>query len=164
MNDDGEVSREEEEDRLWFFIALVFFAWMSFEYSCVGQGDASMVLLGRRFEMNDDPMMKLRMKGGRRRRRTRRLRSLFFQLLASAPMKSLAADDADDELELAPLTPWPAPLVGPLPCVAFSCSLSSLMAWISFLSFIRRFWNQILICRSVRHRACAISMRRRRVR
>ena len=34
----------------------------------------------------------------------------------------------------------------------------------SFFHFMRRFWNQILICRSVRHRACAISMRRRRVR
>ena len=34
----------------------------------------------------------------------------------------------------------------------------------SFFHFIRRFWNQILICRSVRHSACAISIRRRRVR
>lgn len=34
----------------------------------------------------------------------------------------------------------------------------------SFFHFIRRFWNQILICRSVRHNAWAISMRRLRVR
>ena len=34
----------------------------------------------------------------------------------------------------------------------------------SFFHFIRRFWNQILICRSVRQRACAISIRLRRVR
>ena len=34
----------------------------------------------------------------------------------------------------------------------------------SFFHFILRFWNQILICRSVTHRACAISIRRRRVR
>lgn len=34
----------------------------------------------------------------------------------------------------------------------------------SFFHFIRLFWNQILICRSVRQSACAISMRRRLVR
>lgn len=34
----------------------------------------------------------------------------------------------------------------------------------SFFHFIRRFWNHILIWRSVRHNAWAISMRRRRVR
>lgn len=34
----------------------------------------------------------------------------------------------------------------------------------SFFHFIRRFWNQILICRSVKQSALAISMRRRRVR
>ena len=34
----------------------------------------------------------------------------------------------------------------------------------SFFHFIRRFWNQILICRSVRFNACAISILRRRVR
>ena len=34
----------------------------------------------------------------------------------------------------------------------------------SFFHFIRRFWNQILICRSVRHSACAISILRLRVR
>lgn len=34
----------------------------------------------------------------------------------------------------------------------------------SFFHFILLFWNQILICRSVRQSACAISMRRRRVR
>jgi hypothetical protein len=28
----------------------------------------------------------------------------------------------------------------------------------SFFHFIRRFWNQILICRSVRQSACAISI------
>ena len=46
----------------------------------------------------------------------------------------------------------------------FSCSLSSLMASSSFFSFIRRFWNQILICLSVRHSMWDSSMRRRRVR
>ena len=35
---------------------------------------------------------------------------------------------------------------------------------LSFFHFMRRFWNQILICRSVRQRLCAISIRRRRVR
>ena len=34
---------------------------------------------------------------------------------------------------------------------------------LSFLYFIRRFWNQILICRSDKQSACAISMRRLRV-
>ena len=34
----------------------------------------------------------------------------------------------------------------------------------SFFHFIRRFWNQILICRSVRQRAWAISIRLRLVR
>lgn len=34
----------------------------------------------------------------------------------------------------------------------------------SFLCFIRRFWNQILICRSVRFNSCEISCRRWRVR
>ena len=34
----------------------------------------------------------------------------------------------------------------------------------SFFHFIRRFWNQILICRSVRQSAWAISIRLRRVR
>ena len=34
----------------------------------------------------------------------------------------------------------------------------------SFFHFIRLFWNQILICRSVRQSACAISIRRRLVR
>jgi hypothetical protein len=34
---------------------------------------------------------------------------------------------------------------------------------LSFLYFIRRFWNQILICRSDKQSACAISMRLRRV-
>jgi hypothetical protein len=45
-----------------------------------------------------------------------------------------------------------------------ACSLISFTARISFLSFIRRFWNQILIWRSVKQRAWAISIRRRRVR
>lgn len=45
---------------------------------------------------------------------------------------------------------------------ALSCEeLSSLF---SFFHFIRRFWNQILICRSVRQSEWAISIRRRRVR
>ena len=35
---------------------------------------------------------------------------------------------------------------------------------LSFLYFIRRFWNQILICLSDRHSACAISILLRRVR
>lgn len=39
-----------------------------------------------------------------------------------------------------------------------------LISLFSFFHFILRFWNQILICRSVRQRACAISIRRRRVR
>ena len=34
----------------------------------------------------------------------------------------------------------------------------------SFFHFIRRFWNQIFICLSVRHKAWAISIRRLRVR
>lgn len=34
----------------------------------------------------------------------------------------------------------------------------------SFFHFIRRFWNQILICLSVKHNACAISIRLLRVR
>ena len=44
-----------------------------------------------------------------------------------------------------------------------ACSLISLTARSSFLSFMRRFWNQILIWRSVRQRACAISIRLLRV-
>jgi len=47
-----------------------------------------------------------------------------------------------------PSPPWPSP-----PLVLFS-----------FFHFIRRFWNHIFICRSVRHSACAISIRRLRVR
>ena len=39
-----------------------------------------------------------------------------------------------------------------------SCSLISLTARSSFLSFILLFWNQILICLSVRHKAWAISI------
>lgn len=39
-----------------------------------------------------------------------------------------------------------------------------LISLFSFFHFILRFWNHILICRSVRHSACAISIRRRRVR
>ena len=35
---------------------------------------------------------------------------------------------------------------------------------LSFLYFIRRFWNQILICLSDKHSACAISILLRRVR
>jgi hypothetical protein len=42
--------------------------------------------------------------------------------------------------------------------------LSSGLLLFSFFHFIRRFWNQIFICRSVRQRAWAISIRRRRVR
>ena len=45
----------------------------------------------------------------------------------------------------------------PLGCV-------ELMSLFSFFHFMRRFWNQILIWRSVRQSALAISMRRRRVR
>lgn len=44
-----------------------------------------------------------------------------------------------------------------------TCSLISLTARSSFFNFIRRFWNQILICRSVRQSAWAISIRRLRV-
>lgn len=44
-------------------------------------------------------------------------------------------------------------------CACLSCSFNSLIAWISFFSFILLFWNHILIWRSVRHRECAISMR-----
>ena len=42
--------------------------------------------------------------------------------------------------------------------------LMLMLAGVSFLAFIRRFWNQILIWRSVRQRAWAISTRRLRVR
>lgn len=53
--------------------------------------------------------------------------------------------------------------------VLFSSSSSPLVCeqlinLFSFFHFIRRFWNQIFIWRSVRHSACAISMRRLRVR
>ena len=41
---------------------------------------------------------------------------------------------------------------------------ASSLALFSFFHFMRRFWNQILICRSVRQRAWAISIRLRRVR
>lgn len=44
-----------------------------------------------------------------------------------------------------------------------TCSLISLTARNSFFNFMRRFWNQIFICRSVKHNAWAISIRRLRV-
>ena len=43
-------------------------------------------------------------------------------------------------------------------------SPASTFALFSFFHFILLFWNQILICLSVRQRACAISILRRRVR
>lgn len=45
-----------------------------------------------------------------------------------------------------------------------SCSFNSFIAWISFFNFIRRFWNQILICLSDKHSAWAISILLLRVR
>jgi hypothetical protein len=39
-----------------------------------------------------------------------------------------------------------------------------LMAWISFFSFMRLFWNHIFICLSVRHSMCDSSILRRLVR
>lgn len=40
-----------------------------------------------------------------------------------------------------------------------SFSFSSFMAWISFFSFMRLFWNHIFICLSVRQRRCDSSIR-----
>lgn len=71
---------------------------------------------------------------------------------------------------------WPPPLSDPifacfslfiLSCSSRSrlaCSLISFTARSSFFNFILRFWNQILICLSVRQRAWAISILRRLVR
>lgn len=47
--------------------------------------------------------------------------------------------------------------------VAGTTVLRELSSVRSFFDFMRRFWNQILICLSLRLRALAISMRRRRV-
>lgn len=48
--------------------------------------------------------------------------------------------------------------------LALLASFNSLMAWISFFSFMRLFWNHIFICLSVRHSMCDSSILRRLVR
>lgn len=66
------------------------------------------------------------------------------------------------------LTLFPLPLLPP-PFHSSSSSSASGFSWLlepgpaglfSFFHFMRLFWNQILICLSVRHKAWAISMRR----
>ena len=50
---------------------------------------------------------------------------------------------------------WPYARAGCIWCIGIAFMLAILC---SFFHFIRRFWNQILICRSVRQSACAISI------
>lgn len=50
------------------------------------------------------------------------------------------------------------------PIIAALDDIDPGFTFVSFFAFIRRFWNQILICRSVKPSECAISIRRRRVR
>ena len=51
--------------------------------------------------------------------------------------------------------PWPCPLPS-LPLLLLAAWLAACL-WVFFLLFIRRFWNQILICLSVRLRFLASS-------
>ena len=81
---------------------------------------------------------------------------------SEAPSLSPPEDDDEEAFPLEDLSP-PLPLPLPLPCFSLSSLFNSSIFFFSFFSFIRRFWNQILICLSVRQRACEISMRRRRV-
>ena len=50
---------------------------------------------------------------------------------------------------------WPYARAGCIWCIGIAFMLAILC---SFFHFIRRFWNQILICRSVKQSACAISI------
>ena len=50
---------------------------------------------------------------------------------------------------------WPYARAGCIWCIGMAFILAILC---SFFHFILRFWNQIFICRSVKHSACAISI------